>query len=38
MDEGLMFLFGMLAGIVVAFIALLRMITGMHASMERRVR
>lgn len=38
MDEGLMFLFGMLTGIVLAFIAIFRMIAGMHETMERRVR
>jgi hypothetical protein len=38
MEEGLAFLFGVLTGIVLAFIALFRMIIGVLRMMERRVR
>ncbi len=38
MAEGLAFLFGVLTGIVLAFITLFRMIIGMLQMMERRVR
>jgi hypothetical protein len=38
MEEGLAFLFGVLTGIVLAFIALFRTIVGMYQTMERRVR
>ena len=38
MEEGLAFLFGVLTGIVLAFITLFRMIVGMLHMMERRVR
>lgn len=38
MEEGLTFLFGVLTGIVLAFITLFRMIIGMLQMMERRMR
>jgi len=38
MEEGLAFLFGVLTGIVLAFVMLFRMIAGMLRMMERRVR
>jgi hypothetical protein len=38
MEEGLTFLFGVLTGIVLAFIALFRMVIGVLRMMERRVR
>ena len=37
-DEGLMFLFGVVTGTVLAFAAIFRMVAGMHADRERRVR
>jgi uncharacterized protein (DUF2062 family) len=36
-DEGLMFLCGVLTGVVLAFLAIFRMIATMHESRERRV-
>jgi hypothetical protein len=33
-----MFLCGVLAGVVLAFLAIFRMMADMHANMERRVR
>jgi hypothetical protein len=38
MEEWLAFLFGVLTGVVLAFITLFRMIIGMLQMMERRVR
>jgi len=38
MEEGLTFLFGVLTGIVLAFITLFRMIVGILHLMERRMR
>jgi hypothetical protein len=38
MEEGLAFLFGVLTGIVLAFIALFRMIIGILHLMERKMR
>ena len=38
MDKGIMFLIGTLAGVVLAFLAIFRMITQMHADSELRVR
>ena len=38
MEEGLAFLFGVLTGIVLAFITLFRMVIGVLRMMERRVR
>jgi hypothetical protein len=37
-DEGLTLICGVLAGVVLAFLAIFRMIAQMHACNERRVR